>query len=670
MNRPPVPLPAEHIPSGAADWQTPDARRWLAAVPARWAHPLWAVLALLVSMVWYIAESPLAPCTSAEPCGTDWSGLGMMVVLVLTPYWVWRQPRLALAGLAAGLVGFAEDGGFTESFGEPYALAYPAAAAFTIAGIVHRLALAGRQRALALEAAGPVAQPLPAAALTFRRGRFSFALAALMLAVAGFGYWQAQQVADAYEERAANATHLSGRVAAHEQDDDGDDVLKVEADERTHRIGTAAPEDFPVDSRVDIVVDGDWAALVAEPYDAFDWELLAMAGSAAALAFFANGVDGRTRARRLRRGPLPVLRVLVREGHEDGSTWVFAADDPEALRPILHFHSLASFEEDEEEEREVDESDLDEASVVDLTKVREILQGEEPPPPLREAVLYGVPYTGAEVAFVAGDEHDDTEVLVECSVTAVKPAVPGLMERGVKRRSQTRERRNPQRPVEEIAASMAPTAAPRVWKAHSFSRAVGLGLLLVQGGGIWAMLDDGPSWTWLWLLVGAPVAGVRRGDRAHLADHRRPRRAVGDRGMAGAAGPVGRDHLRTPRRRRHPRPHGQGLLRRAVTHRLAVAGTPHGPRAVRGAHRRRTAGAAPEPGAAACRGGADGTAGHAGRAAAGRRVGALGRGGAAPAVTTGAGAAGAAAPAAPVTAGGGYFRWAGISAAPSWDSRR
>ncbi|MFC9031537.1 hypothetical protein [Streptomyces arboris] len=504
MNRPPVPLPAEHIPSGAADWQTPDARRWLAAVPARWAHPLWAVLALLVSMVWYIAESPLAPCTSAEPCGTDWSGLGMMVVLVLTPYWVWRQPRLALAGLAAGLVGFAEDGGFTESFGEPYALAYPAAAAFTIAGIVHRLALAGRQRALALEAAGPVAQPLPAAALTFRRGRFSFALAALMLAVAGFGYWQAQQVADAYEERAANATHLSGRVAAHEQDDDGDDVLKVEADERTHRIGTAAPEDFPVDSRVDIVVDGDWAALVAEPYDAFDWELLAMAGSAAALAFFANGVDGRTRARRLRRGPLPVLRVLVREGHEDGSTWVFAADDPEALRPILHFHSLASFEEDEEEEREVDESDLDEASVVDLTKVREILQGEEPPPPLREAVLYGVPYTGAEVAFVAGDEHDDTEVLVECSVTAVKPAVPGLMERGAKRRSQTRERRNPQRPVEEIAASMAPTAAPRVWKAHSFSRAVGLGLLLVQGGGIWAMLDDGPSWTWLWLLVGLP----------------------------------------------------------------------------------------------------------------------------------------------------------------------
>ncbi|MFJ8841854.1 hypothetical protein ACIRFF_02995 [Streptomyces cyaneofuscatus] len=502
MNEPPVPLPADHIPPGTADWRTPEAERWLAAVPARWAHPLWAVLALLVSMVWYIAESPLAPCTSAEPCGTDWSGLGMAVVLVLTPYWVGRQPRLALAGLAAGLVGFAEDGGFTESFGEPYALAYPVAAAFTTAGIVHRLALAGRQRALALEAAGPVAHPLPAAARTFRRGRFSFALAALMLAVAGFGSWQAQQVADAYEERAAGGTHLSGRVVAQEQDDDGIDILKVEADERTHRFETAFPESFPLDSQVDIVVDGDWAALAAEPYDAFGWELLVLGGAAAALAFFANGVDGRTRSARLRRRPLPVLRVLVREGHEDGRTWVFAADDPGTLRPILHFHSLLAIdEEDDEEDGEEDEkrneSDDGEADAAHLTKVRQILTGDDPPPPLREAVLYGAPYAGAEVALAARADADEPEVVVECSVTAVKPAVPGLVARGPKRR----ERKTERRPVEEIAAAMTPGPGLRVWKAHGFSRAVGLVLLVVQGGGIWAMLDDGPSWSWLWLPV-------------------------------------------------------------------------------------------------------------------------------------------------------------------------
>ncbi|PVC65081.1 hypothetical protein DBP15_21765 [Streptomyces sp. CS065A] len=489
-------MPAEHIPSGTAAWRTPDAQRWLGAVPARWAHPLRAVLPLVVSMVWYMAASPVAPCTSAEPCGTDWPGLGMMVVLVLTPYWVWRQPRLALVGLAAGLVGFAEDGGFTASFGEPYALAYPLSAAFTTAGIVHRLTLAGRQRALALEAAGPVEQPLPAAARTFRRGRFSFGLAVLMLAVAGFGYWQAQQLADAYEERAAGATHLTGRVVAHEEDDDGNDILKVLAEERTHRFATAVPEDFPVDSRVGIVVDGDWAALVAEPYDAVGWELLALIGTAAALAFFANAVDGRTRSARLRRRPLPVLRVLVREDHEDGRTWVFAADDPEALRPILHFHSLHAFEEDEEED-----GDGRAADPVDLTKVRQILSGDDPPPPLREGVLYGVPYAGAEVALAARLDADEPEVVVECSVTAVKPAAPGP----VTRRPGRPRRKNVQRPLEEVVAAMTPGTGLRVWKAHGFSRGVvGLGLLVVQGGGIWAMVDDGPSWHWWWLPLGLP----------------------------------------------------------------------------------------------------------------------------------------------------------------------
>ncbi|MGW5969563.1 hypothetical protein [Streptomyces sp. NPDC055186] len=500
MTRRPVPLPAEHIPPDTADWRTPDARRWLAAVPARWAHPLWALLALVASLVWDVMTVPAALCTSADPCGTDWLGLGMTVVLVLTLYWVWRQPRLAFAGLAATLVGFAVEGGFAAAFSEPSALAFLLAAAFTAAGLVHRLAVAGRQRSLALEAAGPVTQPLPAAARTFRRGRFSFGLAALLLAVAGFGCWQAQQVADAYEERAAGATVLSGRVTALEQDDDGIDILKVEADGRTRRFETAFPEDFPVDSRVDIVVDGDWAALVAEPYDAFGWELLVLVGSVAGLAFLANGVDGRARSQRLRRGPLPLLHVLVREGQDDDvRTWVFAADDPEGLRPILYFHSMCAFED---KDRDKDGRDADDgpAAVVELGKVAEILRGEDPPPPLREAVLYGVPYAGAEVAFVSRDDADDPEVSVECSVTAVKPAVPGWVERGPRRR----KRKNPRHSLDEIAAGMTPTTGPRVWTAHGFSRAVGLGLLPVQGGGIWAMLDEGPSWTWLWLAVGLP----------------------------------------------------------------------------------------------------------------------------------------------------------------------
>lgn len=490
-----MPLPAERVPPGTADWRTPDARRWLAAVPARWAHPLWALPVLAAALVWDIAESPVAPCTSADPCGTDWLGLGTTVVIVLTLYWVWRQPRLALAGLGATLAGFAVEGGFTAALGEPSALGFLVAAAFTAVGLVHRLAAAARQRALALEAAGPVAHPLPAAARTFRRGQLSLVLAALLLAVAGFGWWQAQRVADVYEQRAAGATPLSGRVTALEQED-GVDVVEVEADGRTHRFETAYPEDFPVGSRVDVVVDGDWTALVAEPYDVFGWELLVLAGSVMGLAFLANGADGRTRSQRLRRGPLPVLRVLVREGHADGRTWVYAADDPEGRYPLLHFHSLYAFEDEDEEEAEDDVA----ASAAELAKVKQILKGEDPPPPLREAVLYGVPYAGAEVAFVALGDADDAEASVECSVTAVRPAVPQPWERGARPRG----RRSPRRSVDEIAVGMTPAAGLRVWTARGFSRAVGLALLLVQGGGIWAALGDGPSWSWLWLAVGLP----------------------------------------------------------------------------------------------------------------------------------------------------------------------
>ncbi len=504
-----MPLPAEHIPPGTAAWRTPDAQRWLGSVPGRWAHPLWALLALAAAVAWDVVAAPVDPCTSDDPCGTDWFGLGVTVVLVLTLYWVWRQPRLALAGLGAVLAGFAVEGGFTAALEEPAALLFVVAAAFTTVGLMHRLALAGRQRALALEAAGPVVQPLPAAARTFRRGRLSFVLAALLLAVAAFGYWQAQQIADAYEERAARAAHVSGRVVAVEyEDEDEVDVLKVEAEGRTHHFETAFPEDFPVDSRVDVVVDGDWSALVAEPYDTFGWELLVLAGSVTGLAFLANGVDGRTRSERLRRGPLPVLRVLVREGHDDGRTWVFAADDPQGRQPILHFHSLYSFEDDEDEDEDDegghDEGDAEEAAV-ELGKLVDILKGQDPPPPLREAVLYGVPCAGAELAFVARDAEGD-EVAVECSVTAVKPAAPGLVTRPgpVARPAQGRERAERPRPVDEVAAELAPTAGPRVWSAHGFSRGLGLGLLVVQGGGIWAALDDGLSWTWLWLAAGLP----------------------------------------------------------------------------------------------------------------------------------------------------------------------
>ncbi|MEV5446523.1 hypothetical protein AB0N23_28845, partial [Streptomyces sp. NPDC052644] len=157
----PLPLPADRIPPGTADWRSADARRWLDAVPAAWAHPLWAVLALVLAALWVIAAAPDTVCTPAEPCGTDWPGLCVAAALPLTLYWVVRQPRLALPGLAVLVLGDVVVSGSVASLGEPSMLGFVAASAFTAAGLLHRIGAAARQRALAREAAGPAATSSP-----------------------------------------------------------------------------------------------------------------------------------------------------------------------------------------------------------------------------------------------------------------------------------------------------------------------------------------------------------------------------------------------------------------------------------------------------------------------------------------------------------------------------
>ncbi|WP_254792748.1 hypothetical protein [Streptomyces sp. CC77] len=512
MNTPPVSLPAEHIPPGTAAWRSADARVWLSAVPARWAHPLWATVGLAGGAVWFMESGPEPSCTPASPCGVqDWLGFGLLTVLLLTFYWLWRQPRLALAGLgcvaAALVVDEVTTGG--GSLAEPSWAGFVLALAFAAAGALHRLGAAARQHALALAAAGPTTARLPRAAHAFRRGRLSFAVAAVLLAVAGYGFWQAGEEADAYEQRAARLAPATAEVTKVHEADDGAFVLTLDVGDRigTRTVETLYPEDFPVGSRVDVLVDGDWVRLLAEPYDSVGWELLMMAATVLGLAFLANGVDGRSRAERLRRGPLPVLRVLVREGHADARTWVYAADDPAGERPLLHFHSLFAAPGDEDAAE--DEPDED-AAAEGLQRMSAILKGEDPPPPLREAVLYGVPCAGAELAFVAREDEDDSEASVECSVTAVKPAVPRLLTGRAPGAEPDRESspQNGEAPGQgsaaPVAARMAPSVAPRVYTAHGMSRAVGLVLLLVQGAGIWAAVSDGPSWRWLFLLLTVP----------------------------------------------------------------------------------------------------------------------------------------------------------------------
>lgn len=499
-------------------------------MPGRWAHPLFAALALAGGAIWAMVSVSETPCSTGQPCGADWLGLAQIGLLLLCLYWIWRQPVPALAGvvvLAAASLTALADPGTATGMGES---GFVAAAGFAALTLTHRLGARRRQRALSEEAAGPQRHPLPESAGRFARGRVSLIMAGLLFTVSAYALWEAHGDIDAYEERADRSTRVSARVVQVDiGDEDTSPLVAVSDDNRRYTVETVFPEDYPVGTQVELVVDGDWIRLVSEPYDIFGWELVLLAGSVAGAGFLANGVNGRRRSRVLDRSPLPVLKVLLQEG-EDGRTWVYGADDTEAARPLLSFHSLYASENDpedlEEPEDTADSSAPDGADAEDDHVVAERLRREEEAieailkgcadeSPLREALLYGPLYQGAEVAFLAPEQplepDGEVEVEVERSVTPVRPVGQGLLPSRLARsrdqvpghgRDGNRRRR---RPVAAIAAEMLPSAAPLTWSADGASRGLGLFLLLMQGGGAWAVLSDGLSWKSLLAVLVLPM---------------------------------------------------------------------------------------------------------------------------------------------------------------------
>ncbi|MFF8959829.1 PH domain-containing protein [Streptomyces sp. NPDC014894] len=509
MNQHPLPLPPEHIPAGAAPWRSDDARRWAAAVPGKWAGPLYAAIALIAGAAWAIAWEPEFACTAARPCGTEWWGLAHFGLLLLCLYWIWRQPRLALAGaaaLAATSLLRLTDADPVNGTGDS---GFLAALGFVALTLTHRLAARRRQRALAEEAAGPGRHPLPEAADRFVRGRVSLIVAAVLFAVSAFALWQALGVVGAYEERAAAADRVSAQIVEVEtSDEDLSPMVAESAGERRHRVETAFPEDYPVGTRVELAVDGDWIRLVSEPYDIFGWEMLLLAASVPGLAFLANGLTGHRRARALDGGRVPVLKVLLRQGDEDGRATVYAADDTAAERPLLTFHSLDATR-DPEDDSSFPGHEEGMEQYVEEAEDRAGPEGD-PEEPLREAILYGVPHEGAEVMFLAPvwvpDGEPVHEVEVERSVTPVRLAGRGMGGPFGSGKSADRRARTRRRPVDEIAAELPlPSAAPLSWSADRASRGVGLFLLLAQGGGVWALLGDGLSWQWILVALALPT---------------------------------------------------------------------------------------------------------------------------------------------------------------------
>ncbi|MFM9589067.1 hypothetical protein ACKI1J_06590 [Streptomyces scabiei] len=182
-----------------------------------------------------------------------------------------------------------------------------------------------------------------------------------------------------------------------------------------------------------------------------------------------SGRLGRRRAAALRGAPVPVLRVLVRDG-ADGDAEVFAADDVQALRPLFTVATEEWYDDGDDSDEEPDGSEERagrEARDELLDAIDDADDDDEEPGVLREAVLYGPPHDGAEIVIVSAterpaaperpdgaqgqpdlrkpDERDGVDAAVDVSAAAVSAAdlvvesssgpVRPLTERAVRRRA-------------------------------------------------------------------------------------------------------------------------------------------------------------------------------------------------------------------------------------------
>ncbi|MFE7842159.1 hypothetical protein ACFU53_40710 [Streptomyces sp. NPDC057474] len=135
-----------------------------------------------------------------------------------------------------------------------------------------------------------------------------------------------------------------------------------------------------------------------------------------------SGWLGRRRAAALRRAPVPVVRVLVRDG-VDGDVEVFAADDVEALRPLFTVAAEEWYDDDSDEEFEerIGREEADEL----LEAVENDDDDDEQPGPLREAVLYGPPHDGAEIVIVSAAGKPEEPEPSQGPVDLEKPGAQG-----------------------------------------------------------------------------------------------------------------------------------------------------------------------------------------------------------------------------------------------------
>ncbi|GHB18299.1 hypothetical protein GCM10010306_008200 [Streptomyces umbrinus] len=243
------------------------------------------------------------------------------------------------------------------------------------------------------------------------------------------------------------------------------------------------------------VLTGATAGLWGTPDDQRGSWVVAIYLAGLAVTALASAWLGRHRALALRRAPAPVLRVLVRDDAQ-GTTEVYAADDLAAVRPLFTVDLTSYDGEEPDEDEDDDEDDEDgEAGDEELERLLDAVD-DDTPGPVREAVLYGAPFDGAELVVVSADEDPDQPPLTEWSTGPVRPLSPSA---GMRRAAKEKAREEQSRQLEEQARELVvdrPPVPVRRWRAGWLDW-LAAALLVLWGAwfvGLWLSESGAPLW--------------------------------------------------------------------------------------------------------------------------------------------------------------------------------
>jgi hypothetical protein len=377
--------PVPHADVLARPWLSADAGRWVSLRVPLWARPVGSAAVLLVAVFAAVAVSPDEVCTVGQPCGSQWlDATGTMLFL---PYLLslFALPEFAAALAPLLLLYMAEPsqwhGGAAEKTADSVVVV---ALCWGWAAVVARLRARRRQRSLIRDAAGgiKVLAPVPDDIRPWRRGLIRCVAGALMCAAACVPIITVVLDNRADDRIARTAITQEAPVIVYSSDDY---ALTVRlADGTRHRFDVVGS--YHDDKTVRVLTRGSWVRLASEPYgDRTGRQLLALSLAGLGLPLLGSGLFSRRRAAALRRGPVPVMRVLSRERW--GRTEIFAADDVDGVSPILNYEPHTSNRTN-----------------------------------LRQAQLYGLPSEGGELVLVSATEFGQWRVEATASPIRLGPA--------------------------------------------------------------------------------------------------------------------------------------------------------------------------------------------------------------------------------------------------------